>query len=77
MAVNQQQIEKAVKVTNSFKTKYKIYGLTSFNSVYHYGHLFEDAFNDKLTSLSEGITIYLIFNICLCYIFCIFATQSN
>ena len=47
--VNQQQIEKAVKVTNSFKTKYKIYGLTSFNSVYHYGHLFEDAFNDKLT----------------------------
>lgn len=46
---NKQQLEKAVEVTNNLEHKYKIYGLTSFNTVYHYGHLFDDAFNDKLT----------------------------
>lgn len=48
-SVNEQQINKALKITNNIEHKYKIYGLNSFNSVYHYGHLFEDAFNDKLT----------------------------
>lgn len=45
---NEQQINKAIKVTSAFQENYQIKGLNSFNSVYHYGHLFEDAFNDKL-----------------------------